>query len=149
MSLLELKGFKSNQFKRFHPGGNLGKDLKKVSEIMHIGKSLPLAKEKDKMTKTLITMTKKSFGCIGVINNSKKLVGIITDGDLRKNMNSKLFNLTASELMTKNPATGDANMLVGEALNIMNKKKITNLFICEKNKPIGIIHVHDLLRLSS
>ena len=149
MSLLELKGFKSSQFKRFHPGGNLGKDLKKVSEIMHIGKSLPLAKEKDKMTKTLITMTKKSFGCIGVINNSKKLVGIITDGDLRKNMNSKLFNLTASELMTKNPATGDANMLVGEALNIMNNKKITNLFICEKNKPIGIIHVHDLLRLSS
>jgi len=149
MSLLELKGFKSSQFKRFHPGGNLGKDLKKVSEIMHIGKSLPLAKEKDKMTKTLITMTKKSFGCIGVINNSKKLLGIITDGDLRKNMNSKLFNLTASELMTKNPATGDANMLVGEALNIMNNKKITNLFICEKNKPIGIIHVHDLLRLSS
>ena len=149
MSLLELKGFKSSQFKKFHPGGNLGKDLKKVSEIMHIGKSLPLAKEKDKMTKTLITMTKKSFGCIGVINNSKKLVGIITDGDLRKNMNSKLFNLTASELMTKNPATGDANMLVGEALNIMNNKKITNLFICEKNKPIGIIHVHDLLRLSS
>jgi len=149
MSLLELKGFKSSQFKKFHPGGNLGKDLKKISEIMHIGKSLPLAKEKDKMTKTLITMTKKSFGCIGVINNSKKLVGIITDGDLRKNMNSKLFNLTASELMTKNPATGDANMLVGEALNIMNKKKITNLFICEKNKPIGIIHVHDLLRLSS
>ena len=149
MSLLELKGFKSSQFKRFHPGGNIGKDLKKVSEIMHIGKSLPLAKEKDKMTKTLITMTKKSFGCIGVINNSKKLVGIITDGDLRKNMNSKLFNLTASELMTKNPAKGDANMLVGEALNIMNKKKITNLFICEKNKPIGIIHVHDLLRLSS
>ena len=149
MSLLELKGFKSSQFKRFHPGGNLGKDLKKVSEIMHIGKSLPLAKEKDKMTKTLITMTKKSFGCIGVINNSKKLLGIITDGDLRKNMNSKLFNLTASELMTKNPATGDANMLVGEALNIMNNKKITNLFICEKNKPIGIIHVHDLLRLST
>lgn len=149
MSLLELKGFKSSQFKRFHPGGNIGKDLKKVSEIMHIGKSLPLAKEKDKMTKTLITMTKKSFGCIGVINNSKKLLGIITDGDLRKNMNSKLFNLTASELMTKNPATGDANMLVGEALNIMNNKKITNLFICEKNKPIGIIHVHDLLRLSS
>jgi arabinose-5-phosphate isomerase len=149
MSLLELKGFKSSQFKKFHPGGNLGKDLKKISEIMHIGKSLPLAKEKDKMTKTLITMTKKSFGCIGVINNSKKLVGIITDGDLRKNMNSKLFNLTASELMTKNPATGDANMLVGEALNIMNNKKITNLFICEKNKPIGIIHVHDLLRLST
>ena len=149
MSLLEIKGFKSSQFKNFHPGGNLGKDLKKISEIMHVGKSLPLAKEMDKMTKTLITMTKKSFGCVGVINNSKKLVGIITDGDLRKNMNSKLFNLKALELMTKNPTTGDKNMLIGEALNIMNSKKITNLFICEKNKPIGIIHIHDLLRLSS
>ena len=149
MSLLELKGFKSSQFKRIHPGGNLGKDLKKVSEVMHTGKSLPLAREADKMTKTLITMTKKSFGCIGVINNSKKLVGIITDGDLRKNMNNKLLNLKASELMTKNPASGDKNMLVGEVLNIMNSKKITNLFICEKNKPVGIIHIHDLLRLSS
>ena len=149
MSLLELKGFKSNQFKNFHPGGNLGKDLKKISEIMHTGKYLPLAKEIDKMNKTLITMTKKSFGCIGVINNSKKLVGIITDGDLRKKMNNKFFNLKASELMTKNPTTGNKDMLIGEALNIMNSKKITNLFICEKNKPIGIIHIHDLLRLSS
>ena len=149
MSLLELKGFKSNQFKNFHPGGNLGKDLKKISEIMHTGKSLPLAKEMDKMNKTLITMTKRSFGCIGVISKSKKLLGIITDGDLRKKMNNKLFNLKASDLMTQNPTTGDKNMLVGEALNLMNSKKITNLFICEKNIPIGIIHIHDLLRLSS
>jgi len=149
MALLELKGFNSIQFKNFHPGGNLGKDLKKISEIMHIGNSLPLAKELDKMSKTLITMTKKSFGCVGVINKKQKLVGIITDGDLRKKMNNKLFNLTASEIMTKKPTTGDKNMLVGEVLNIMNTKKITNLFICEKNKPIGIIHIHDLLRLSS
>tara|TARA_B100002052_G_scaffold14069_1_gene11339 strand:- start:96 stop:1052 length:957 start_codon:yes stop_codon:yes gene_type:complete len=149
MALLELKGFKSSQFKNFHPGGNLGKDLQKVSEIMHVGNSLPLAKENDKMSKTLITMTKKSFGCIGVIDSKKKLIGIITDGDLRRNMNNNLFNLKASSLMTKKPSTGNRDMIVGEALNIMNYKKITSLFICEKNKPIGIIHVHDLLRLSS
>ena len=149
MALLELKGFKSSQFKSFHPGGNLGKDLQKVSEIMHVGSSLPLAKENDKMSKTLITMTKKSFGCIGVIDSKKKLIGIITDGDLRRSMNNNLFNLKASNLMTKKPSTGDKDMLVGEALNIMNSKKITSLFICEKSKPIGIIHVHDLLRLSS
>ena len=149
MALLELKGFKSSQFKSFHPGGNLGKDLQKVSEIMHVGSSLPLAKENDKMSKTLITMTKKSFGCIGVIDSKKKLIGIITDGDLRRSMNNNLFNLKASNLMTKRPSTGNKDMLVGEALNIMNYKKITSLFICEKNKPIGIIHVHDLLRLSS
>ena len=149
MALLELKGFSSNQFKNIHPGGNLGKDLKKISDIMHIGKSLPLAKETDKMSNTLITMTKKSFGCVGVMNKKQKLVGIITDGDLRKKMNNKLFNLTAFEIMTKKPTTVNKNMLVGEVLNIMNTKKITNLFICEKNKPIGIIHIHDLLRLSS
>jgi len=149
MALLEFKGFNSSQFKNIHPGGNLGKDLKKISDIMHIGKSLPLAKDTDKMTKTLITMTKKSFGCIGVINKGKKLIGIITDGDLRKKMNNKLLNLTAAEIMTQKPTTGDKNMLVGEVINIMNSKKITNLFICEKNKPIGIIHIHDLLRLSS
>ena len=149
MALLELKGFKSSQFKKIHPGGNLGKDLKKISEIMHIGKSLPLANEKDKMTKTLLTMTKKSFGCIGVTNRKNQLVGIITDGDLRRNMNNKLFNLKASEIMTSNPTSGEKNMLIGEALNIMNEKKITSLFICEKKQPIGIIHIHDLLRLSN
>jgi len=149
MSLLELKGFKSSEFKNFHPGGNLGKDLKKVHEIMHTGSALPLSKENDKMTKTLITMTKKSFGCIGVINDNKKLIGIITDGDLRRNMNNNLFNLKAVNLMTKKPTTGNKEMLVGEALNIMNNKKITSLFICEKSKPVGIIHIHDLLRLSS
>tara|TARA_Y100001970_G_scaffold40726_1_gene50208 strand:- start:7051 stop:8007 length:957 start_codon:yes stop_codon:yes gene_type:complete len=149
MSLLELKGFKSSQFKSFHPGGNLGKDLQKINEIMHTGSALPLAKESERMTTTLIKMTKKSFGCVGVINNKKKLIGIITDGDLRRNMNDNLFNLKACDLMTKKPTTGDKNMIVGEALNIMNNKKITSLFICEQNKPIGIIHIHDLLRLSS
>ena len=149
MSLLELKGFKSSQFKNIHPGGNLGKDLKKVFEIMHVGRSLPLVSEKEKMTKALLTMTKKSFGCVGVVNNKKNLIGIITDGDLRRKMNDKLFNLKASEIMTKKPATGKKNMLVGEALNIMNSRKITSLFICENNKPVGIIHIHDLLRLSN
>ena len=149
MALLELKGFKSNQFKNLHPGGNLGKDLKKISEIMHIGKSLPLAKETEKMSKVLIKMTKKSFGCVGVINNKNILTGIITDGDLRRNMGNNLINQKASELMTKKPTIGHENMLIGEALNVMNNKKITSLFICERNKPIGIIHIHDLLRLTS
>jgi len=134
MSLLELKGFKSSQFKSFHPGGNLGKDLKRVDEIMHTGSALPLSKENEKMTKALLTMTKKSFGCVGVVNNNKKLIGIITDGDLRRNMNDNLFNLKALNLMTKYPTTGNKDRLVGEALNLMNSKKITSLFICEKNK---------------
>ena len=149
IALLELRGFKSNEFKRLHPGGNLGKDLKNLSEVMHTKKELPLAKLEEKMSKALITMTKKSFGCIGVINKNEQIVGIITDGDLRRKLNSKFFEKKASEIMTKNPTLANKNMLVGAAINLMNTKKITSLFICDKKKPIGIVHIHDLLRLTS
>ena len=149
IALLELRGFKITEFKKLHPGGNLGKDLKNLSEIMHTNKDLPLAKIDEKMSKALLTMTKKSFGCIGVINNKKQIVGVITDGDLRRKLNSKFFEKTASEIMTKNPTLANKNMLVGEAINLMNTKKITSLFICENKKPLGIIHIHDLLRLTS
>ena len=149
IALLELRGFKSNEFKRLHPGGNLGKDLKNLSEVMHLKKELPLAKLQEKMSKALITMTKKSFGCIGVVNKNDQIVGIITDGDLRRKLNSKFFEKKASEIMTKNPTLVNKNMLVGEAINLMNTKKITSLFICDKKKPLGIVHIHDLLRLTS
>ena len=149
IALLELRGFKSNEFKRLHPGGNIGKDLKNLSEVMHSKKELPLAKLEEKMSKALITMTKKSFGCIGVINKNEQIVGIITDGDLRRKLNSKFFEKKASEIMTKNPTLANKNMLVGEAINLMNTKKITSLFICDKKRPLGIVHIHDLLRLTS
>ena len=149
ISLLELRGFKSKQFKSLHPGGNLGKDLKNLSDVMHVGKELPLAKLDEKMSTALLTMTKKSFGCIGVINNKKQLVGLITDGDLRRKLNSEFFEKKALEIMTKQPTLANKDMLVGEAINLMNRKKITSLFICEKKKPIGIVHIHDLLRLTS
>ena len=149
IALLEIRGFKSTQFKSLHPGGNLGKDLKNLGEIMHTQKELPLAKVDDKMSKALLIMTKKSFGCIGVINKKKQIVGIITDGDLRRKLNSKFFVKDASEIMTKNPTVADQSMLVGEAINLMNTKKITSLFVCDRKKPIGIVHIHDLLRLTS
>ena len=149
IALLELRGFKSTEFKSLHPGGNIGKDLKYLREIMHIGKELPLAKMEEKMSKALLTMTKKSFGCIGVINNKNHIVGIITDGDLRRKLNSKFFEKKAFEIMTKNPTLANKEMLVGEAINLMNTKKITSLFICDKKKPLGIVHIHDLLRLTS
>ena len=116
---------------------------------MHIKNALPLSKENEKMSKALIKMTKKSFGCLGVINKNNKIVGIITDGDLRRKINSKFFDKKAHEIMTKNPTIAHKKMLVGEAINIMNDKKITSLFICEDKKPIGIVHIHDLLRLTS
>ncbi len=149
IALLELRGFKSNEFKSLHPGGNLGKDLKNLSEIMHTAKKMPLANENEKMSKALLTMTKKSFGCIGVVNNKKQIIGLITDGDLRRKLNSKFFEKKACEIMTKNPTLANKNMLVGEAINLMNTKKITSIFICDKKIPLGIVHIHDLLRLTS
>ena len=116
---------------------------------MHTYKELPLVKSKDLMSKALLTMTNKRFGCVGVINNAKKLVGIITDGDLRRNMNKDIVKKNALEVMTKNPRVIESNRLVGEAINIMNSNKITSLFICKKMRPVGIVHIHDLLKLSS
>mgnify|MGYP001342960769 CR=1 FL=1 len=149
IALLELKGFKSKEFKNLHPGGNLGKDLKALEDVMHIKNSIPLSKLEDKMSKALLIMTRKSFGCVGILNKKNQIVGVITDGDLRRKLNSKFFEKKASEIMTKNPKLVGKDMLVSEALNIMNTKKITSLFICEKKKPIGIDHIHDLLRLTS
>ncbi len=149
IALLELKGFKSSNFRNIHPGGNLGKDLKQLREVMHKNKNIPLAKKNEKMSKALITMTSKSFGCIGVVDDNTKIVGIITDGDLRRKLNSKFFDKKAHEVMTKNPTLANQNMLVAEAINIMNSKKITSLFVCENKKPIGIVHIHDLLRLTN
>ena len=149
ITLLKMRGFKKSQFGKFHPGGNLGKDLVLLSEIMHHKKELPLTKTNEKMSSALIEMTKKSFGCVGVVNYNNRLVGIITDGDLRRNMNKDLIHKKAIDVMTKNPTVVDENTLVGEAINLMNLKGITSLFVCKKKQPIGIVHIHDLLRLSS
>ena len=147
--LLKMRGFEKSSFSNFHPGGNLGKDLVKLSEIMHNKSELPLVDENDLMSKALIVMTEKSFGCVGILNKKKNLIGIITDGDLRRKMNSSIINKKAKMIMTHKPLLVSESTLVGEALNIMNKKKITSLFVCENVKPVGIIHIHDLLRLSS
>ena len=149
VTLIKIRGFKKSHFSNFHPGGNLGKDLVRVIDLMHTKNSLPLVKANEKMSNVLIKMTQKSFGCIGIIDASKKLIGIITDGDLRRSMNKEIINKKAGDVMTKKPNTIDINTLVGEAINIMNTNKITSLFICRNKIPLGIIHIHDLLRLST
>ena len=149
VALLELRGFGSKHFKNYHPGGNLGKDLKTVGDVMHTKKSLPIIDGSEKMSKALIVMTSKSFGCLGVLDSKKKIIGIITDGDLRRKINAKFFEKRAKEIMTNKPTPANKNMLVGEALNLMNSKKITSLFVCDKKMPVGIVHIHDLLRLTS
>jgi FOG: CBS domain len=107
-----MRGFKKTNFSNFHPGGNLGKDLVKLSEVMHHKSELPLVKEDDLMSKALIIMTEKSFGCVGVINTKKNLIGVITDGDLRRNMNKNIINKKAKFVMTKKPKIVSEDSLI-------------------------------------
>ncbi len=148
IALLERKGFTKTDFNRRHPGGKLGSFLLKVSELMHKGDEMPLVHEDTSMQKTMIEMTSKMLGCVGIINQEGKLVGVITDGDLRRNISNDIFNKTAKDIMTISPKTITADILAAEALKIMNTtgKGITNLFVIANEKPIGIIHMHDCLR---
>jgi arabinose-5-phosphate isomerase len=147
ITLLEDKGFNAVQFRDFHPGGKLGASLTHVREIMHSGKRMPLCNADLPMSQGLLIMTEKSFGCLGILAPDGTLCGIITDGDLRRHMRSDLLSLHASEIMTHSPKVVPPDMFANDALGLMNAKKITSLFVVEDEKPIGILHIHDLLRL--
>ena len=146
MALLEQKGFTRDDFHALHPGGKLGKALMHVKELMHPLKATPIVKESDVMSKVILTITAKSFGCAGVVDAKGCLAGVITDGDLRRNMAEGFLNKKAKDVMNKHPITITPKMLAAEALRILNTKKITSLFVVENDKPVGILHVHDVLR---
>jgi arabinose-5-phosphate isomerase len=146
IALLEDRGFTALDFKVLHPGGQLGANLKHVRDIMHRGDRLPLAKAGEPMSAALVTMTEKSFGCLGVVGEDGKLQGIVTDGDLRRNMSPGLLDRTVSEIMTKSPRTVTADTMASAALQIVNASAITALFVVEDGAPVGIVHIHDLLR---
>jgi arabinose-5-phosphate isomerase len=147
IALLEARGFTAHDFKIFHPGGSLGANLKYVSDIMHRGDRLPLIKSGESMAEALVAMTEKSFGCVGVINGRRRLIGVITDGDLRRNMGANLLEASVDKIMTPKPKTISPSMLTSAALELINSSSITALFVVEKQKPVGLIHIHDLLRL--
>lgn len=145
--LLERKGFSKTDFKQRHPGGKLGAFLQKVSDLMHKGEEMPLVSDTANMQEALLVMTSKMLGCVGIIDKENHLKGIITDGDLRRFMSGNLLNQNVTEVMTQNPKTTSPNVLVAEAVNIMNTKKITQLFVIDdQNRPLGVIHLHDCLR---
>ncbi len=148
IALLERKGFTPSRFGDFHPGGRLGQRLIKVADLMHVGDQLPTVGPETRMADALIEMSAKSFGCVAVIDPQRHLLGIITDGDLRRHMNAGLLGQTASEVMTPGPRTIAAEALAAEAVRTMNAtgKGITSLFVVEAGKLIGIVHVHDCLR---
>lgn len=146
VALLERKGFSADDFHLLHPGGKLGRMLLRVRAIMHSDDAVPIAPREMAMSEALLIMTAKSFGCVGIVDDTGRLQGIVTDGDLRRHMSDNLLSLTAGEVMTPRPRTISPDALASEALGVMNSRSITNLFVVEDGRPVGIIHVHDCLR---
>jgi arabinose-5-phosphate isomerase len=146
IALLESRGFTAVDFGLLHPGGKLGSLLKQVSDVMHRDASVPLAPLGTRMSEAIIEMTTKGFGCVGIVEPSGKLVGIITDGDLRRHMRADLLDAKVDAVMTRSPKTVRPDQLLSETLELLNSTKVTALFAVEDAKPVGIVHVHDLLR---
>lgn len=147
VALVEKRGFTKQDFKDHHPGGKLGNVLLKVENIMAKGDALPLVSPETPMSDALVVMTAKSLGCVGIIDKNGVLIGVITDGDLRRNMSCDLVSKTAEEIMTKKPRTIAPTLLGAEAVGFMNANGITNIFVVDAdNKPIGLLHIHHLLQ---
>jgi arabinose-5-phosphate isomerase len=144
---MERRGFGAREFGAFHPGGTLGAALRPVSALMHTGSELPLVSLDTPMKHALLAMTEKRFGCVGVQDADGDLVGVVTDGDLRRHMDGLLTH-TAGEIMTRSPKTVAPQVLAAEAIKLMSEPApaVTVLFVVESRKPVGILHIHDLLR---
>lgn len=147
-ALMVRKGFTEDDFHIRHPGGKLGSILRHVSDIMHTGEEMPLIKDSAIMQDALLTMSAKMLGCVGILNDKGELVGMITDGDLRRWMSPDLIEEKVSKVMTKNPRTISPDALIAEAVNVMNNtgRGITNLFVIKDKKPVGVLHIHDCLK---
>jgi arabinose-5-phosphate isomerase len=146
VAMLERKGFSADDFHLLHPGGKLGRLLLRVASVMHTGDEVPLIGGDCSMADALLTMTSKSFGCVGIVDDDGRLEGIVTDGDLRRHMSGDLLGLTTREVMTADPLSVRPGTLASEALGFMNARSITTLFVVEDKRPVGIIHIHDCLR---
>lgn len=146
MALLERRGFSADDFQELHPGGLLGRRLIKVADIMHTGGNLPLIGVESPMSQVLIEMSAKSFGCVGVVDAQRLLLGIVTDGDLRRHMSDDLLTRRAGDIMTATPKTIGPEALAADALRQMNSSAITNLFVVGEEGVAGLLHIHDLLR---
>lgn len=146
IALLESHGFTATDFGLLHPGGKLGALLKMVRDLMHSGASVPLTPLGTSMSDAILEMSAKGLGCVGITDARGQLVGIITDGDLRRHMRNDLLNARVDDIMTRDPKTVRPDQLISETLEILNSMKVTALFAVEDGKPVGVIHVHDLLR---
>jgi len=146
IALLESRGFTALDFRVLHPGGRLGAALTFVRDLMHTGPEMPLKPMGTKMSDAIVEMSAKSFGCVGINDAAGHLVGIITDGDLRRHMRPDLLHARVEDVMTKGPTTVRPDQLVSEAVEILNSLKRTVLFVAEGERAVGLVHMHDLLR---
>jgi arabinose-5-phosphate isomerase len=146
VALLESRGFTALDFRGLHPGGRLGAKLKFIRDLMHTGASVPLIRCGAAMSEAITEMTAKTFGCVGVTGDGGRLIGIITDGDLRRHMSDGLLAARVDDVMTKNPKTISADQLVSEAIELLNSSKIMAVIVVDAGRPVGIVHMHDLLR---
>jgi arabinose-5-phosphate isomerase len=149
VALLERRGFSTEDFQLFHPGGSIGRKLLRVADLMHIGAAIPLAPPQTPMSEAIVLMSAKSFGCVGVCDDDGRLIGVITDGDLRRHMGDALLSRPVDEIMSRHPKTIAANRLAGEALALMtgSPPPTTSLFVVDAaGRPTGFIHMHDCVR---
>ena len=146
IALLESRGFTPVDFGLLHPGGRLGALLKFTRDVMHSGTSVPLVPLGTKMSVAVLEMSAKGLGCVGITDGDGNLTGIVTDGDLRRHMRDDLLNARVEDIMTRSPKTIRPDQLVSEALEVLNSTKITALFVVDAGRPVGIVHIHDLLR---
>lgn len=149
VALLESRDFSAQDFRVFHPGGKLGASLTNARDIMHKGEALPLVNSSTPMREGIVLMTQKGFGALGVTDDTGNLVGIITDGDLRRHIHSDFLDLPASKIMTAGPKTIRPDMMAAAVLELLNSSSITSVFVVEEQKPVGIVHLHDLLRIGA
>lgn len=146
IALLESRGFTAVDFGVFHPRGRLGAALKFVRDVMHPGTAVPLIARGAPMSEAIVEMSAKGFGCVAVTEPTGKLAGVITDGDLRRHMRADLLQAPVDAVMTASPKTVRPDQLASEALQILNASKITALIVVDADRPVGIVHFHDLLR---
>jgi len=146
IALLEAKGFSARDFGTYHPGGKLGARLRYVRDLMHRGALMPLLPLATPMNEALFEMTAKGFGVVGILDGEGQMTGIITDGDLRRHLGNDLLGQTVDTVMSRNPKVVPPDTLAGEAMELMQSMKITVLFAVEDGRPVGVLHMLDLLR---
>jgi arabinose-5-phosphate isomerase len=149
IALLEARGFTPDHFRTFHPGGQLGANLTQLREIMHVGERLPLVPLGTGMREAILELSRKGFGCVAITAADGALAGIITDGDIRRHIASDLLSMSVDQVMTKNPKTANPDTLVATALQTINTSAITSLMVVEGRRPVGLVHLHDLLRIGA